>query len=182
LTGISTQECKYSKNEVDDFTKRVVKVTSPQTVYNSSGQLNFLLARVDSVKILKIHYKLSTSSSKTLCFNNASKIMFILGNDSILKFDYVGDIECAESDVRVGSYGSASYKYEIEGAFLLSDYLIQEYLSKFFIKKIRIYFTDGYVDCELQDIIKGSAFSYTPIGNKKSNPQFYFINFLQCLN
>ncbi len=87
LTIISSytngQNCKYEKNEVDQFTGKMTKLTKKKKLietFNSEGFVT--LQKVDTVNTLLLSYR--TSFSKNAIAEEGAELSFILDNNEII--------------------------------------------------------------------------------------------------
>jgi hypothetical protein len=187
LTNLAVgQNCDYYKNETDEFTKAIKKITKSQTINNQHNAdkteaLYLALKRIDNSKFLEltIFRRHSLGGRQTYCFAKDSKVMIKLSNDSIRTLTYIGDVDCANGDVTSSQYGSYT-DYNLTGNFLLTDELLDE-LGKNKMTKIRIYFTDFYTETDIPEKLKKPLGGYPILGDKMMNPQEYFRLTVNCI-
>lgn len=123
---IQAQECKYWKNETDDFTGKVKKFTkSVRIAKGSGGDLRVELRRVNETKYLFVVY-----SGDLGCITSDTELLIKLVNGEVVTLVNFADIDC--------SSGAPS-------AFLLSDEDIA-ILEASEIEKVRITGSEYYAD------------------------------------
>lgn len=149
--------CQIKTDKIDDFTKiRIIEIQPKYIGQSEHGDR--LIAGVSFIKD-KLLLNIEVNSLHSLCFNENSKILLKLANDSILSFPYIGDVDCASW---------------LKGYFLIKDNMIDDVLHND-ITKVRIYSSEGYIDYPIKDT--------WPVTQKKShdpNPQQYIKFTLQC--
>jgi hypothetical protein len=97
--SIDLSDCKYWKDEVDDFTGKVKKYTKSKYVGKSSksyGRLTMELRRFDDSYLL-----VCSHSSDLGCVSSNSYLMIKLLNGEVLKLMNIGDIDCSDMNVFV---------------------------------------------------------------------------------
>lgn len=180
-----SQDCNYFKNEVDEFTGKKRMYTNLQTIINKheDGKTHMIclsLNNINGAKFVKfVMFKRHSSSRNTYCFNKGSKLLIKLKNNEVIELRYIGDVDCAESDYNYSQYGSYT-DYTISGNFYLDKESIIE-LNRAPINKFRVYFTDGYVDLEVEGDIKNKLGSFRVMGDKEYNVHYFFMNTFKCI-
>ena len=142
-------DCVYKINEKDDFTGTYKLVTEnykfTKGMISSIPFLYFKLGRfIEKSDTLRVLY-VNSSGANMYCFNQDSKIMFKCG-EKIIELKFVGEVDCGES---IQSYATIND----EEFFLLQNNRID---------KVRIYYSEGYIDFEKID-------------------SEYFLNYLHCI-
>ncbi len=120
-------DCKYWKDEVDDFTGNIKKYTKSKLVGRSKySNLNIELRRFDDSYLIYVTY-----SGDLGCVSSDSWIMFKLLNGETIKLTNFGDIDCGDMNM----------------FFALPKNTIDK-LLKSPIEKIRVQGTEYYSDIE----------------------------------
>ncbi len=185
IQPIYSQDCNYLMNKVDEFTKRVKKITKSQTILNKHDKektqnLTLSLIAIDSSKYLSIsYYKRTSSGSFDMCFSDDSKLLVKLADSSIVSLPYVGSIECALSKVEVTQY-STYWNHSISGSFEMDSIAVAKLLSSE-IRLVRVEGSKSYEDVKIIEKVKKPIGSFHIFGDKKIDPRKYFIDYMKCI-
>jgi len=140
------QECKYKRNEVDEFTKNKILETK-EGVFTISGMglgfsTGFALMKVNNDRFLK----LNVTSPSIFTLQNGSEIMFkVEGADPIV-------LNFPESIVANGVYNTSIKSTLWSGsiAIPLSEENYKRFLNEK-ISKLRVHTANGYVDDDVSE-------------------------------
>lgn len=136
---------KLIENKVDEFTKKSVKRTTwSKLVWTPSIYMHSQVSKINedySFSIKLMHNKTAFS------INEGDEIMFILENDSVMKFPSVKYAITCRGCGSVDFIGASDPG--IETHYLLNKSQL-EYLSDNKIKKMRIYTSKGYIESEVK--------------------------------
>lgn len=130
------QNCKYEKNEVDNFTGKSIKVTSKSVVFADpfdpqSKSMFFRFNQVDDINYLSI----SKWYSSIISVNKLDILMIKLSSGEILKLESL--------DGEVATPYSSKWHIDIDYSLTKENLKkIQENL----ISEVRIYTNSGYID------------------------------------
>lgn len=164
ITGTGfAQDCLYSRNEVDEFTKKTIRITIQYPLaVNTDLVLYGMLWNVDGTKGLRIIFEHSTNDAyKHFCLNDDSKLSFLMSDGNVISLSSIEDLECNTTDTSRPN----KYTQTVTGNFLLTDDQIL-LLKKNTISKIRINFVDTYSDLVVND----------------TDSQQYFKLFSKCIS
>jgi len=133
-----SQVREIERNEYDEFIKKTVIETNYQ-VYYGIAKLTGSYGAYTKIKVVDdgnsvnhlLYVKYHNQTNKTVCFNDDSKVYIKFENDSIIELNNQNEIECGE---RI---------YFIDN---INDYLDLFRNEK--VSKIRIQFSEGYMDFE----------------------------------
>tara|TARA_B110000238_G_C15989847_1_gene379782 strand:+ start:151 stop:741 length:591 start_codon:yes stop_codon:yes gene_type:complete len=88
-------DCKYWKDEIDDFTGKVKKYTKSKNIGNGNmGRLYIELRRHDNRYLIYVRY-----SGDLGCVSSDSEIMIKLLNKEIITLYNYGDIDCGDMNM-----------------------------------------------------------------------------------
>lgn len=170
--------CDYFKNEVDPFDKVVIKMTNPVCVWSrGNSYFELSMSSLDRLKTLDVHFSEHSLSDIDYCFNKYSKLEILLSNDSIVRLQYIGDVECSKSEFEISKYTNFSwYDIDVYGSFLLKSKDIQ-LLKKYKIKRLRIKFFERNKDIIFEKTVE-------PIElfcDFQGDATMYFQYYLKCI-
>ncbi|HTC00882.1 MAG TPA: hypothetical protein VK705_09385 [Ferruginibacter sp.] len=149
LSPIFSYSQKIAENKIDDFTKTSVIRTTWDNLYKGGLSNPFWI----SIRVSKLNSSYwidikTMNDNKVQSIQEGGKFLLMLTNDSIIELNnnkyVISCIGCGATGF-IGSGGEG-----IETSFLLNDSL-KGILQKIPLKKIRLYFTDGYVEGELKN-------------------------------
>jgi hypothetical protein len=151
-SNIHSQTIK--ENQVDEFTKNKVIRTSWEFISKSKIYAHVRASKINGDQTLDFRFMLP-GGDHVFAIPTGDAIMFKLENDSIITLKNTEHkISCSGCGA-VNIIGSQAEGVEIFSILSQADI---EQLSKYKIKKIRLYTTDGYREAEIadkfQDIIK----------------------------
>lgn len=140
------QDCKYEKNEVDEFTNNKTVRLQKQLLFRKLGLASEAIeARISRVNDVTLVSFIITTSYRLSCFNNGDKIYLKLENGEVLTL--------SNSDIECGDYNVSSYTYYLMSSLTNPqiENLKQSNLAKIRIgsiegeatKKGKIYFKSG---------------------------------------
>jgi hypothetical protein len=133
-TFIYSQDCKYARNEVDEFTKNKVVETKSEWLAPNVG---YSLKKINDSKFLRLEINLFTVFS----IRDGAKLMFLTDHDEPITMLF--------PKYEISRVGSASNFYIVEYLELTAD-LIERFKNEK-INKIRFYTTDGYSDRDIKE-------------------------------
>ncbi len=134
------QNCKYSKNETDKFTKKEILITKPTTLWSAlMSAMAFKAIKINNFKYLQMKY----ATTSIFSVNKGSKLMFLLNNDSIVKLITPESKTANYKTSKYATIWSASINYELSEA----DY---EILLNGIVKSIRFYTPKGYIEKQIK--------------------------------
>ena len=185
----SAQECAYSRNTIDGFTKERILVTEPQSIHHETpNSLSFMLSNVDGKLGLKVEYQtVTTDRHQKFCYTDQSTISFLMMNGDVVTLPFVGNDQCNKSSHvlegdATSTYRRAIYTNWIEGDFAISQNADTLNMLTGTIKQIRIQFDESTLDVQVNSTIRSNRPSGGKLrGHKKLNPQLYFRHFLKCV-
>lgn len=129
-----SQECKYDKNEVDEFTKNKILETKFEWLGNNFGY-NF--KKINDSKFLRIEIH----HSKVFSIRDGSKLMFLTEKEEPITILF--------PKYEISKVSSASNYYVVQ-YLNLSEELLSRFKNEK-ISKARIYTTDGYLEIDIKD-------------------------------
>ena len=185
----SAQDCAYSRNTVDGFTKERILITVPQSIHHEApNSLSFMLSNVEDKLALKVEYETVTRDrNQKLCYTDQSTISFLMMNGDVITLPFTGNSRCNESaQTLVGdatsTYRPAIYTNFIEGDFAISQDTETIKMLTGTIKQIRIQFEESTLDVQVNPKLRSARPAGGKLrGDKKLNPQLYFRHFLKCV-
>lgn len=108
--GVNAQ-CKYDKDEVDEFTANKIISTKSETLGKSAFSfVSVSFSMVDS--FLYLHAKVSGRAFE--CVTKKSELYIKLSDGTVEVFQHVGDIDCENSDYIPKSFVSLMTKKQLE--------------------------------------------------------------------
>ncbi len=142
-----SQNCKYKKNEVDEFTGSKVIITKDK-IFTKIGMGFGTYAIISAKKINDTKYLAVSFSSNTIfTLRKGSLVMFKTENDEIIELSFSESMVADYSSSQVGTTNITRWTAKMY--FLLSDELVQKF-NDIRIKKVRWYTTDGYVEKDVK--------------------------------
>lgn len=181
-----TSNCKYSRNEIDEYTKKKIVITEWQTIYYKNWMsdveaLSFCLAyRANGNIFLSIKYQNRAGAVESLALDSKSYIGFVLENDSVIIIKYDGKRQSKTVDVKSYSNAGTYSENTLTGLFDLDKNLQTKLLSAG-IKKIRLSLEDTRKEFELQDKFKIGMGGLRFEGEKKYPVNNYFKQTIPCV-
>jgi hypothetical protein len=140
LNTVQAQKCEYLTNGKDEFTGIVKLETWGKLIREFTGSNgNLILGKANENYYLLLNYNVQVP--KSLVVGKNDRIMFKLENDSILNFLPI-EVKSGELITLNGITTT-----QIKVSYFATKEQIQA-LSQFVIKKVRIYFSDGYREHE----------------------------------
>lgn len=138
-----SQNCKYEKNEVDEFTKNKILVVKGSEIFKTSmfTGLYFQISKINETKFITFSL---TSGSVFVLEKGENKIMLKTKDEQIIN---IGFDETLVSEIVTGSIGIMCYCHQ---RVLLNDNLLYK-LKNVEIIKVRIYTKDGYIEKEVKN-------------------------------
>ncbi len=137
LTNISYSQCKYIRNETDEFTKKVILETAKVVIKSRdvTGQaMSFHGYKQDANRSLKVKW----NTLDMVSVSTGEKLMLKLANNEVV--EVFADKYQVSSPI--GNYWTITIYYSIsESAF--------QKLKQSEIVKLRFYTAEGYVDKEV---------------------------------
>jgi len=165
ILSAQKKDCKYEKNEIDEFEKILVKVTKEETVRKGIGYpvVRFALAKVgDNYAVIMF-----LSNGKPLCFTSDSELLLLKSNDEVVRLSFgQNGVECLNL-VYVPGAGITQYTNQLK--FLVSETDLIS-LQSDQIKKIRIVASGEIIEV---DLTKGNT--------TKEAGMTYFIRNVKCV-
>lgn len=185
----SAQDCSYSRNTVDGFTKERILITEPQSIHHEAPiSLSFMLSNVEGKLALKVEYETTTSDrNQKFCYTDQSTISFLMMNGDVITLPFVGNSRCNKSahtliDDVTSKYRRAIYANSIEGDFVISPDAETIKMLSGTIKQIRMQFEESTLDVQVNPKLRSNRPAGGKLrGDKKLNPQLYFKHFLKCV-
>lgn len=135
------QNCKYVKNEVDEFTKDEILMTSISVLSYGNGQHE--VVRTQAVKI---------NGRKAIKCYFVTKSFFAVNENSkfILLDDEKNTYEMNFPEFISSDYDRSWNTYYLTAMFFPDDELFDDLQNKIF-KKLRFYTTKGYVEHDIKN-------------------------------
>jgi|GEM_PF-4978629 len=134
LNKASAQNCSYEKNEVDEFTDKTVKLTTPVTFINFTEKMKCSLGRIDSSKFILLELTTAKSLYK---IEKENLLYLILDDGQKTRFE---PTELITFSNNIQGYNSIKVAYDIQ------DF---EKIRHAAIKKMRITTSDGFFEYEI---------------------------------
>lgn len=129
-----SQDCKYQRNEVDQFTKNKVVETKFEWLAEQTG---YSLLKVDSVKFLKLYVE----SFKVFSIKDGAKLMFLTDKEEPITIVF------PKYDI---SKRGTSSEFYISETITLSDEDFKRFQNEK-ITKVRYYTTEGYIEKNIKE-------------------------------
>lgn len=187
--SISGQDCKYSKNEKDKFEGYYIKRTEYQTIYSShtveEGTLDISLSlskfSKDNYEARSVSVYLKERRGSLYSSDNETTLIIMLSNDSIVRLKNTID-KLEFSDLGYVSVGGTSIAQHTKiTSFDLNERAIQ-LLSNNKMVSLRIDYRDKRVTIDVPEKVKKKLGAIDISGEKGYNGQFYFMNYLKCID
>jgi hypothetical protein len=136
-----SQNCKYSRNEVDEFTGKSIQTTKQVIVYTGLfGGLGYKFTKINNSRYLEMGY----SALSIITIEKGDALMFILGNGEKI------ELSAIESKVATPYTSQSSTIWGIEMDYFISENDLLKMINSP-ISKLRIYTKQGYVDKEVRE-------------------------------
>lgn len=129
-----SQNCKYKTNEVDEFTKNKILETEFEWI---SPNIGSSFKKVNEKKALR----LQINSSSVFSVREGSNVMFLTDKEDPITLVF--------SETNISKISTLTSFYSIN-YLILSDENQARLLNEK-ITKIRIYYSDGYVDTDIKE-------------------------------
>lgn len=133
---IYSQDCKYKKNEVDEFTKNKILETNYEWLGEQTG---YTLKKVNESRFLQVRIE----SFKMLSIHEGSKLMFLTEKEDPITILFPKFDISKRSD-------SPLKEYYIVESIPLSDDIYERFKNET-TTKVRIYTSDGYIEKKIKD-------------------------------
>lgn len=134
-------QCKYETNEVDKFTKKTVLKTKYTALWQSMFHaLSFKAKKLDTIRFLEMTY----STSYIYSVEKDSKLMFLMGNDSIVTLIAMGYETANGVTAGTVTIWSAIVDYYLSAkdhAILMSNTIVN----------VRFYTRNGYIEKDVKN-------------------------------
>jgi len=136
-----SQNCKYSKNQVDEFTGNVEKITKQVMIYNGlAGGLAIKLSKINNYIYLDMGY----SRTDIFTIMKGDAIIFILKNKEKVELK---SLKTEVSKPYTGQFGTI---WSVEMSYGISEDDLNK-IIKSPISKLRIYTNQTYIDKEVSE-------------------------------
>ena len=143
---LSSYSQEFVKNEVDEFTNKSIKITSWAKLNRTSKvRSNIRIRKINNTYILD--YRFLTSSKSVFSVEKGSELMFKMSDESIIKLTNSKFQISSTGGGSIGVIGSAMPGMEL--SFVLDEDTMKKFQT-LDIAKVRIYTTDGYIDCKVK--------------------------------
>ena len=142
-TFVEGQKCEYLTNAKDEFTGAMKLETWGKLIREITGSnANLILRKIDGSYYLLLNYNVQYANAMVIGTND--KLMLKIENDSVLFFKPI--------EITVGTLNTVNgiTTTQIKVNYFATKGQI-EMLSKYLIKKVRIYFTGGYKEHETKE-------------------------------
>lgn len=137
LTTLSYgQDCKYKRNEVDQFTKNKVLETKSEWL---GENIAYTLKKIDDTKYLRIEL----GSYSVFAINDGAKLMFLTDKDESIELIF------PKYEISKTTPGAVASQYVVETINISGDVLKRLQTEK--IIKVRFYTTEGYIDKPIKE-------------------------------
>lgn len=136
LFAIGQGDCKYSRNEIDEFTGAVKRETKAEVIGHWSRKNYRFFASVAQVNEF-LYGRINIPSNMTgisVCLSSESYVMVKFTDGEVVRADYIGKIDCDGPTMAWG---------------IMPD-MVTSFSSKA-VQGIRIGTSDGYMDLEVND-------------------------------
>lgn len=135
---------KLIEDKTDEFTKAKIKATSWEKIREGFDFCAYYQFRMVN-GVLKMNVKIM--DEKIHAIREGAPLMFKLSNDSIIQFDNIeytiGCTGCGAIGISGSNTPGTESHYEISNEKL-------SLLQKITVSKFRIYFTEGYLECNIK--------------------------------
>ena len=130
------QECKYARNEVDQFTKNKVLETKSEWL---GENIAYTLKKIDDTKFLRIEM----GSYSVFAINDGAKLMFLTDSEDPIELTF------PKYEVSKTAPGAVASQYVAQTINISGDVLTRLQTEK--IIKVRFYTTDGFIDKPIKE-------------------------------
>ena len=157
-TGYS--QCKYYRNEIDEFEKIQVIITKEVQVcwpILEGGYVKFSLRKIDGNTSLLVRIVRKTQH----CFNGESELLIMTDDGEITRLPYTGDFDCSKRLSSSSDFQESYSTYRITREQLL-------YLQEKKMVKVRIYTSGGALeyDIDTNNSAKEKGLTYFMVNSK----------------
>lgn len=138
-TGYS--QCKYYRNEIDEFEKVQVIITKDVQVcwpVLAGGYVKFSLRKIGDYTSLGVRIVRKTQH----CFNGESELLIMTDDGEITRLPYTGDFDCSKRLSSSSDFQDSYSTYRITREQLL-------YLQEMKMVKIRFYTSGGTIEYDI---------------------------------
>ena len=129
-----SQNCKYKINETDEFTKNKILETEFEWI---SSNIGGSFKKINDKKALR----LQLNSSSVFSVREGSKVMFLTDKEEPITFIF--------PETNISKISTMTSFYSIN--YLMLSEENQNRLLNEKISKIRIYYSDGYIDTDIKE-------------------------------
>lgn len=137
FTGFGySQDCKYKKNEIDDFTKKKIIETKSEWLCENVA---YSFKKNDDTKYLRVEI----GSFKVFAISDGAKLMFLTDKEDPIVLIF------QKYEISRTTPGAIASQYVSEIINISEDVLKRFQNEK--ITKVRIYTTDGYIDHDIKE-------------------------------
>lgn len=141
---VDFSDCEFTENEVDEFLG--IKKLSTKAHFIVGGLTNTMmlgLREVGDDYILRFTYK--TDGANSLVAGPDDLLMLKLSNDTIIRAS-LREVTAGSHDYGTNGISTTTFsgQYGVDSAGFVA-------LSRYPIRKVRVYFSDGYVEEEVRD-------------------------------
>lgn len=138
-TNVFSQNCKFEKNEVDEFTgSKIIKLKEKLLAKTSmTTGVSFQIQSINDQKFIEFTY----TSSQVFSFDKNKSMIMLKTNDG-----EIIEIPFEKNDISDVTYGS--YFYSKQKVILTQDLIIK--LENKPIVKFRLYTSNGFVEEEVK--------------------------------
>lgn len=141
LPGLYGNAQKLEQNEIDEFTKKVIKRTSWEPMWRTMGSsVFFRTSNLDDIYVLSLRMMLGGS---IFSIQQSEKLMLKMDDDSVII------LNCAQYALTCKGCGAIGFGGST-GEGLQAEYPIDkdqlDYLFNHKVKKIRIYTSKGFIE------------------------------------
>lgn len=140
LTNYSYSQCKFKKNEIDEFTKKRIRETKHVSVAGVFSQ-NYTIQLKQINENYYLNFGYGTMGIVSIVIGEGDDLMIKFENDTVLTLE---SLEIASANHNISQYGNSTgitCTYGITREQL-------EILSKYPASKFRFYISDGYMEKE----------------------------------
>ena len=141
--SVAAQDCKFKKNEVDEFTKQKVLETKQETLSKSGTFYSAITAKkINDQRILEVYF----SSLSLFSLYEGKTLMLLTDKGDVIELKFP---ESKVSDRLYNSAAKTTTWFQTQ-YFPLNDDTYRKLLSSK-INKVRVNSSDGYIDSEVKD-------------------------------